>query len=170
MQTNVLARALELPIVGFPVRTGAERDTPGVPSRSYPLVCHGDACRDDKNCAANFALISRFGLSAMTPFARLLQYVEQHSRLGIICVVIWLAIHRPFWRHFFMAASAMSFATLLLPEEMMFFTRHPLLALGVLFTVGFAGAHLGRTKIGTLATWIVLGVLAVPICRAILEA
>jgi hypothetical protein len=69
-----------------------------------------------------------------------------------------------------MAASAMTFATLLLPEEMMFFTRHPVLAFGVLFTAGFAGAHLGRTIIGTLATWIVLGVLAVAICRAILEA
>jgi hypothetical protein len=106
----------------------------------------------------------------MTPFARLLQYVEQHSGLGIVCALIWLAIHRPFWRHVFMAASAMSFATLLLPEEMMFFTRHPALALGVLFTAGFAGAHLGRTTIGTLATWIVLGVLAVAICRAILQA
>jgi hypothetical protein len=106
----------------------------------------------------------------MTPFARLLQYVEQHSRLGIVCALIWLAIHRPFWRHVFMAASAMSFATLLLPEEMMFFTRHPVLAFGVLFTAGFAGAHLGRTIIGTLATWIVVGVLAVAICRAILQA
>jgi hypothetical protein len=79
----------------------------------------------------------------MTPFARLLQYAEQHSGLGIACALIWLAMHRPFWRHVFMAASAMSFATLLLPEQMMFFTRHPALALGVLFTAGFAGAHLG---------------------------
>jgi hypothetical protein len=106
----------------------------------------------------------------MTPFARLLQYVEQHSGLGIVCALIWLAIHRPFWRHVFMAASAMSFATLLLPEQMMFFARHPALALGVLFTAGFAGAHLGRTIIGTVATWIVLGVLAVAICSAILQA
>ena len=60
----------------------------------------------------------------MTPFARLLQYVEQPSRLGIVSALIWLAIHRSFWRPVSMAASAMSFATLLLLEEMMFFTRH----------------------------------------------
>jgi hypothetical protein len=106
----------------------------------------------------------------MTPFARLLQYVEQHSRLGIVCVLIWLAIHRPFWRHVFIALSAMSFATLLMPDEMMFFARHPVLAFAVPFTAGFAGAHLGRSMIGTLATWIVLGVLALAIYKAILEA
>jgi len=52
----------------------------------------------------------------------------------------------------------------------MFFARHPVLALGVPFTAGFAGAHMGRSIIGTVATWIVLGVLAVAIYRAILEA
>jgi hypothetical protein len=104
----------------------------------------------------------------MTPFARLLQYVEQHSRLGIVCALIWLAIHRPFWHHVFMALSAMSFATLLLPDEMMFFARHPVFAFAVPFTAGFAGAHMGRSMIGTVATGIVLGVLAAAIYGAIL--
>jgi hypothetical protein len=106
----------------------------------------------------------------MTPLNRLLQYLTQYSRLGIFFALIWLIGSRPFGRHVFMALSAMAFATLLLPNEMMFFARHPVLAFGVPFTAGFAGAHLGRSMVGTLATWIVLGVLAVAICRAILEA
>jgi hypothetical protein len=106
----------------------------------------------------------------MTPFACLLEYLRQYSRLGILFAVVWLIVNRPFWRHVFIALSAMAFATLLLPNEMMFFARHPVLALGVPFTAGFAGAHLGRSAIGTLATWVVLGVLAVAIYRAMLEA
>jgi hypothetical protein len=64
----------------------------------------------------------------------------------------------------------MAFATLLLTDEMMFFARQPVFAFAVPFTAGFAGAHMGRSVIGTVATWIVLGVLAVAIYRAILEA
>jgi hypothetical protein len=69
-----------------------------------------------------------------------------------------------------MALSAMVFATLPLPDEMMFFAHHPVLAFGVLLTAGFAGVHLGRSIMGTLATWIVFGVLALAIYGAILEA
>jgi hypothetical protein len=105
----------------------------------------------------------------LTPLTWLLQYLRQCSRLGIFFALIWLTMNRPFGRHVFMALSAMAFATLLLPDEMMFFARHPMLAFGVPFAVGFAGAHLGRSTIGTLATWVVLGVLAVAIGRAILE-
>ena len=106
----------------------------------------------------------------MTPFTWLLQYLRQYSRLGIFFAIIWLIMNRPFGRHVFIALSAMAFATLMLPNEMMFFARHPELALGVPFTAGFAGAHMGRSIIGTVATWVVLGVLAVAIYRAILEA
>jgi hypothetical protein len=106
----------------------------------------------------------------MTPFAWVLQYLRQYSRLGIFFALIWLIMNSPFWRHVFIALSAMTFATLMLPNEMGFFARHPLLAFAVPFTAGFAGAHLGRSTIGTIATWLVLGVLAVAIYRAMLEA
>jgi hypothetical protein len=106
----------------------------------------------------------------MTPLAWLLKYLRQYSRLGIFFALIWLTMSRPFGRHVFIALSAMAFATLMLPNEMMFFARHPLLAFAVPFATGFAGAHLGRSTVGTLATWVVLGVLGVAIYRALLEA
>jgi hypothetical protein len=102
----------------------------------------------------------------LTPFTWLLEYLRQYSRLGIFLALIWLIMNRPFGRHVFITLSAMALATLMLPNEMMFFARHPELALGVPFTAGFAGAHMGRSIIGTVATWIVLGVLAVAIYRA----
>jgi hypothetical protein len=70
----------------------------------------------------------------------LLEYLGQYSRLGIFFALIWLLMNRPFGRHVFIALSAMAFATLMLPNEMMFFARHPLLAFAVPFTAGFAGA------------------------------
>jgi pyridoxine 5'-phosphate synthase PdxJ len=54
-------------------------------------------------------------------------------------------VPKPRGRHHPTALSAMAFATLMLPNDMMFFARHPVLALGVPFTAGFAGAHMGRT-------------------------
>lgn len=106
----------------------------------------------------------------MTPLSWLLEYLRQYSRLGIFFALIWLIMNRPFGRHVLIGLSAMSFATLMLPNEMMFFAHHPLLAFAVPFATGFAGAHLGRSTVGTLATWVVLGVLAVAIYRAMLEA
>ena len=106
----------------------------------------------------------------MTPLSWLLEYLKQYSRLGIFLALIWLIMNRPFGRHVFIGLSAMAFATLMLPNEMMFFAHHPLLAFAVPFATGFAGAHLGRSTVGTLATWIVLGVLAVAVYRAMLEA
>jgi hypothetical protein len=98
-----------------------------------------------------------------------LTWLERYSRLGIALAVIWLVLTRPFWRDVCVALSAMAFATLLLPREMMFFAHHPVLAFAVPFTAGFVGVHLGRTRIGTLAAWTVLGILAVAIYRAMLE-
>jgi hypothetical protein len=106
----------------------------------------------------------------MTPFTWLLQYLKQYSRLGIFFALMWLIMKRPFGRHVYIALSAMAFATFMLPNEMMFFARHPLLAFAVPFATGFAGAYLGRSTVGTLATWVVLGVLAVAIYKAMLEA
>jgi hypothetical protein len=106
----------------------------------------------------------------MTPFTWLLQYLRQYSRLGILFALTWLIMNRPFGRHVFIALSAMAFATLMMPDEMMFFARHPTLAFAVPFAAGFAGTHLGRGAIGTLATWVVLGVLALAIYRAVIEA
>jgi hypothetical protein len=106
----------------------------------------------------------------MTPFAWLLPYLREYSRLGVLFALIWLVLSRPFWRNVFTALSAMTFAALLLPNEMIFFVRHPELAFGVPFTAGFAGAHLGKSIVGTLATWLVFGVLVVALSRAILDA
>ena len=89
------------------------------------------------------------------------------SRLGLAIVVIWLAMRRPFWQHVFMALSAMAFAALLLPEELMFVARHPVLVFAVPFAAGFAGTNLGRSGIRTLAAWIILGVLAVTIYKSL---
>jgi hypothetical protein len=83
------------------------------------------------------------------------------SQLGIILVVTWFLVNRPFWQHLFVALWAMAFATLMLPAEMMFFVRHPILALAVPFAAGFVAANLGRSGIRSVAAWAVLVVLAV---------
>jgi hypothetical protein len=66
-----------------------------------------------------------------------------------------------------MVLSAMGFATLLLPDEMMFFARHPALAFAVPFTAGFVGANMGRSGIGSASAWAVLAVLAVAAYRVV---
>jgi hypothetical protein len=48
------------------------------------------------------------------------------SQLGIILLVTWFLVNRPFWQHLFVALWAMAFATLMLPAEMMVFVRHPI--------------------------------------------
>jgi hypothetical protein len=89
------------------------------------------------------------------------------SRVGFTLAMIWLVSNLPFWRHVFIASSAMIFATLLLPDEMIFFLYHPLLALAILFSAGFVGANLGRSWIRSLAAWVVVAVLVVALYRAI---
>ena len=84
-----------------------------------------------------------------------------YSRLGIVFAVIWFLVNRPFWRHLFVALWAMAFVTLVLPAEMMFFVRHPVLAFAVPLAAGFVAANLGRSGIGTVAAWAVLVVLAI---------
>jgi hypothetical protein len=91
----------------------------------------------------------------------------RYARLGIAFVVIWLVVNRPFWRYLILALSAMMFATMVLPVEMMFFVRHPALVFAILFTAGFVGANLGRSGIGSLLAWIVIAVLAVAIYRTV---
>jgi hypothetical protein len=93
--------------------------------------------------------------------------LRAYSRLGLALAVIWLVVNRPFWRHVFMALSAILFATVLLPKEMLFFVRHPLLLFALPFAAGFAAANLGRSRIGTVMACIVLAVLAVAICRSL---
>jgi len=104
----------------------------------------------------------------MTLFTSLLQ--NKALRLGFVFAAIWLVMGRPFWRHAFVALSTMAFATLLLPDEMTFFAHHPVVAFAVPFTAGFVGLNLGRSRVETLAAWVVLGVLAIAIYRAILES
>jgi len=89
------------------------------------------------------------------------------SRVGVVIVVIWLVMTRPFLQHIFVALSAMTFATFLFPNEMMFVARHPSLVLAVPFAAGFVGTNLGRSPIRTAAAWIVLGLLAVAICKSV---
>ena len=93
--------------------------------------------------------------------------LRTYSLLGLALAVVWLVINRPFWRHAFMALSAMLFATVLLPKEMMFFVRHPVLVFALPFAAGFVGANLGRSSIATVAACVVLAVLAVAIYRSL---
>jgi hypothetical protein len=91
--------------------------------------------------------------------------LRAYSRLGVALAVLWLVVSRPFWRHFFVTLSAMAFATFLLPKEMMFFARHPVLLLALPFTAGYVAANLGRSSIGTVAACVVVVVLAVAVYR-----
>jgi hypothetical protein len=93
--------------------------------------------------------------------------LRAYSRLGLALAVVWLVVNRPFWRHVFMALSAILFATVLLPKEMLFFVRHPLLLFALPFAAGFVAANLGRSSIGTVMACVVLAVLAVAIYRSL---
>jgi hypothetical protein len=88
-----------------------------------------------------------------------------YSRLGIILAIIWFVVNRRFWRHLFVALCVMAFATLMLPAEMMFFVRHPVLAFAIPLVVGFVATNLGRSGIGTVAAWAVLAILAIAAYR-----
>jgi hypothetical protein len=100
------------------------------------------------------------------PIDAVLTRLGVYSGLGIVLVAIWFVGARPFWRHLFVALSAMAFATLMLPAEMMFFVRHPVLAFAVPFAAGFVAANLGRSIVGTVAACAVLTVLAVAAYRS----
>jgi hypothetical protein len=100
------------------------------------------------------------------PIDVILAQLGVYSRLGIVLAAFWFVASRPFWRHLFVALCAMAFATLMLPAEMMFFARHPILAFAVPLAAGFVAANLGRSGIGTVAAWTVLVVLAVAAYRS----
>jgi hypothetical protein len=93
--------------------------------------------------------------------------LRAYSRLGLVLAVVWFVVSRPFWRHVFLALSAMLFASVLLPKEMLFFVRHPLLLFALPFAAGFVAANLGRSIIGTVLAYVVLAVLAVTIYRSL---
>jgi len=84
-----------------------------------------------------------------------------YSRFGVVLAVILFVMNRPFCRHWFVALSAMAFAALMLPIEMMFFVRHPLLLFAIPFAAGFVASNLGTSRIGTVAACAVLVALAV---------
>jgi hypothetical protein len=94
-------------------------------------------------------------------------WLRTYSLLGLALAVVWLVVNRPFWRHAFMAVSAMLFATILLPKEMMFFVRHPVLLFALPFAAGFVAANFGKSSIGTVVACVVLVVLAVAIYRSL---
>jgi hypothetical protein len=100
------------------------------------------------------------------PIDTILTQLGSYARVAIILTVIWFVLNRPFWWHLFIALCAMAFATLMLPAEMMFFVRHPVLAFAVPFAAGFVAANLGRSGIGTVAASAVLVVLAVAAYRS----
>jgi hypothetical protein len=101
------------------------------------------------------------------PMDVLIARLGVYSRLGITFLVIWLVGNRPFCRHLFIALCAMAFATLMLPTEMMFFVRHPVLAFALPFATGFVAANLGRSLVGTIAAYAVLAILAVAAYRCV---
>ena len=93
--------------------------------------------------------------------------LRTYSLLGLAFAVVWLVVNRPFWRGVLMAVSAMLFAAVLLPKEMMFFVRHPALLFALPFAAGFVGANLGESSTGTVIACVVLVVLAVAIYRSL---
>ena len=93
--------------------------------------------------------------------------LRTYSLIGLALAAVWLVVNRPFCRHVFMALSAMLFATILLPREMTFFVRHPVLLFALPFTAGFVAANLGKSSIGTVFACVVLAVLGVAIYRSI---
>jgi hypothetical protein len=93
--------------------------------------------------------------------------VGRCSRVGFALLMIWLVLTRRFWPHVFLALFTMTFATLLLPDEMTFFARHAVLLIAIPLASGFVGTNLGRSGLGSLAAWVVLGVLAVAIYRMV---
>lgn len=103
----------------------------------------------------------------MTFFTSLLR--NKVSRLSIAIAVMWLFMRRPFWRYTLVALCTMAFATLLLPDEMMFFAHHPSLGFAIPFAAGFVGVYWWRSGIETVAACAVLAVLAVAVYRALLE-
>jgi hypothetical protein len=111
--------------------------------------------------------ICGYKVSIMTFFTSLLR--SKISHLGVAIAVIWLLVRRPFSRYTSVALCAMAFATLLLPDEMIFFARHPALAFAIPFAAGFVGVYLWRSGIETVAAFAVLAVLAVAVYRALLE-
>lgn len=93
--------------------------------------------------------------------------LKAYSRLGIALAVVWFVANRPFCRHLLMTLWALVFATLLLPKEMMFFVRHPVLLFALPFAAGFVAANLGKSSIATAAAGVVLVVLAIAIYRIV---
>jgi hypothetical protein len=96
-------------------------------------------------------------------------FFNKISRLSIAIAVTWLLMRQPFWRYALVALWTMAFAALLLPDQMMFFARHPALGLAIPFAAGFIGVYLWRSGIETVAACAVLAVLAVAVYRAMLE-
>jgi len=116
-------------------------------------------------CAGELILISGKASVVMTLLASLLR--SKVLRVGIALIAIWLVSNRPFWRHVFIALSAMTFAAMLLPDEMIFFIHHPLLMFAIPFTAGFVGVNLRRSGIGNIAAWAVIAILAIALYRAV---
>ena len=102
-----------------------------------------------------------------SPIDVILPRLRGYSRLGIVLVAIWFVGHRQFWGHWFVVLCAMAFAALMLPTEMMFFVRHPVLASAVPLAAGFVAANLGRSVIRTVAAWAVVAVLVVATYRSL---
>ena len=96
-------------------------------------------------------------------------FLNKVSRLCIAIAVTFMLMRRPFWRYTLVALCTMAFATILLPNEMMFFARHPALGFAIPLASGFVGVYLWRSGIETVAACDVLAALAIAVYRAILE-
>ena len=91
--------------------------------------------------------------------------VQGWSILGMIVAFLWGVATTPFWRHVFITLSVLTFASIMLPQEMKFFERHHSLVFAIPFAMGFIAANHGRSGVGTLASWAVLIVLLVATYR-----
>jgi hypothetical protein len=91
--------------------------------------------------------------------------LKSYSGFGIIAAGLWAASKTEFWRSVFIVVWALIFATLMLPEEMGFFARHPSLVLALPAAAGFVAANYHRSGIGALSSIVVVAVLALAIYR-----
>jgi len=115
------------------------------------------------------SLIEKPILRALQPPAihAIVAGLGRYSQFGVVLTVIWFVMNRPFWRYGLIALSAMAFAPVLLPAEMMFLVRHPVLVFAVPFVVGFVRSNLGTSQIGTVAACAALVALAVASYRSV---
>lgn len=93
--------------------------------------------------------------------------LRAYSGVGIVVGALWMAAKTPFWRHAFIVVSVMIFASMMVPNEMQFFVRHPSMILAVPFASGFVAANYRRSGVGALASCAVVAITILATYRVV---